>query len=160
MGPEVIVGLCMQRSVELLISVVGVLKTGGAYLPLEPGLAPHGLAYMNANAGARVVLTQKHLLGVVEEFAGEVICVDKEDERIRDLTRTSPKTSGEGRNVAYVIYTSGTSGEPKAAINTYEGIRNRLLWMQGAYGMTSKDVVCRRRRMGSMFPCGSYCGRY
>src|SRR5215213_10163987 len=144
-GPESLVGILMERSVELVVSLLGVLKAGAAYVPLDPGYPAERLAYMVGDAGASVVLTQERLRAVLPQSpAATVISVDREWAEI-GRERGADEASGVApENLVYVIYTSGSTGQPKGAMNTHAAVRNRLLWMQLAYGLSGADVVLQK----------------
>ncbi|HLL48423.1 MAG TPA: amino acid adenylation domain-containing protein, partial [Longimicrobiaceae bacterium] len=140
-GPETRVGVCAERSAELVVALLGALKAGGAYVPLDPGYPAERLAYMLADSGVPVLLTQTHLQERLPQFAGEVVLLDASpDER----TRYSVLRTSSPENLAYVIYTSGSTGRPKGAMNAHRGVVNRLLWMQAQYGLTCDDVVLQK----------------
>jgi amino acid adenylation domain-containing protein/thioester reductase-like protein len=143
-GPEVCVGVCMERSLELVIALLGVLKAGGAYLPLDPISPRERLEYMLGNAQAPVLLTQERLLSAVPAEPARVICVDAMPTAGDDTDQANPSSGAGPKHLAYVIYTSGSTGQPKGVMNTHEGIRNRLLWMQEAYGLTPADRVLQK----------------
>jgi amino acid adenylation domain-containing protein len=143
-APESVVGVCLDRSPELVVALLAVLKAGGAYLPLDPGYPPERLEFMVRNAGVRVVLTAAdYRPGVVARLPGcEYLTVDQST-----LARHGALTPVSGvhpANLAYVIYTSGSTGEPKGAMNTHRGICNRLLWMQQAYRLTPHDRILQK----------------
>jgi amino acid adenylation domain-containing protein len=143
-GPESVVGVCLDRSPELVVALLAVLKAGGAYLPLDPGHPPERLEFMARNAGIRVVLTGAERGSAVVDrlFGCECLPVDQST-----LTRDdalTPVTVVQPTNLAYVIYTSGSTGDPKGAMNTHRAICNRLLWMQQAYGLRPHDRVLQK----------------
>jgi amino acid adenylation domain-containing protein len=130
-GPDGIVAVCMERSVELVVALLGVLKAGGAYLPLDPSYPRERLRFMLEDSQPVVLLKQTDAICVEEVVSGK----GAKEQRERSV---SPK------NLAYVIYTSGSTGKPKGAMNTHEGIVNRLLWMQDRYQLTSSDCVLQK----------------
>ncbi|WP_257450671.1 non-ribosomal peptide synthase/polyketide synthase, partial [Archangium lipolyticum] len=139
-GPEVRVALCMERSVELVVALVGVLKAGGAYVPLDPTLPPQRLSFLMEDCGARIVLTQQRHADKLPRENAEVLCLDTDWEALTSHhSQARPNVEVGGANLAYVIYTSGSTGQPKGAMNSHEGICNRLQWMQETYGLTSDD---------------------
>ena len=144
-GAEVRVGVLMERSVELVISLLGILKAGAAYVPLEPGYPRERLAYMMADAGVPVLLTQSRFAAQWATVVGvQVVSVDGERE---ELGRRGTGNLGVGlsdAHLAYVIYTSGSTGAPKGAMNTHGGIRNRLLWMQQQYELRGGERVLQK----------------
>jgi amino acid adenylation domain-containing protein len=112
-GPEVCVGLCVERSLEMVVGLLGVLKAGGAYVPLDAGYPTERLAYMLADAGVAVVLTQESLLEVLPLHWGQVVSLDGEWEQIGEQSEENLASGVAGENLAYVMYTSGSTGEPK-----------------------------------------------
>jgi amino acid adenylation domain-containing protein len=144
-GSETIVGVCMERSLEMVVALFGILKSGGAYLPLDPTYPQARLQHMLAEAGVRVVLAQQHLLDNISSYDGDVVCLDTQwAERMGHLSTDNPGHYPSVDNLAYAIFTSGSTGKPKAAMNAHRGIVNRLLWMQEAYQLTAADRVLQK----------------
>jgi amino acid adenylation domain-containing protein len=144
-GPEVPVAVCMHRSLEMVVALLGVLKAGGAYLPLDPDYPADRLSFTLDDAQAPVVLTQARLSGLLPPERGQILCLDREwESRIAPMPMTNPESGVCPENAAYLIYTSGSTGRPKGAINTHAGICNRLRWMQEAYGLNQTDCVLQK----------------
>jgi amino acid adenylation domain-containing protein len=144
-GPDVPVGIAVERSVEMIVGLYGILKAGGAYMPLDPSYPAERLAYMAQEAGVRIVLTQARLLDKLPEFAGRVVCLDRDwDDQMAGQSVETPVCNATMENLAYIIYTSGSTGRPKGVMNTHRGILNRLLWMQDQYGLTASDRVLQK----------------
>jgi amino acid adenylation domain-containing protein len=143
-GPETIVGICLERSLEMIVSLLGVLKAGAAYLPLDPDYPPERLSFMLADAAVPVLLTATHLKERLALEAAAVICLDTEWEKIAEHSSENAVTNVSGENLAYVIYTSGSTGKPKGAMNSHTAIYNRLCWMQEAYRLTPADHVLQK----------------
>src|SRR5207249_7775643 len=104
-GPEVLVGVCMERSLEMVVALLGILKAGGAYVPLDPAYPQDRVAFMVQDAQVSVLLTQQRLVERLPRHSANVICLDTDWEVIaqeRDDDLSSQTTSG---NLAYVIYT-------------------------------------------------------
>ncbi|MEV0002879.1 amino acid adenylation domain-containing protein [Micromonospora sp. NPDC050980] len=142
-GPETLVGVCAERSVELVAGLLGVLKAGGAYLPLDPEYPADRLAFMVTDADAPVVLVQSHLRDVLPATAATAL--DLDDATVwADQPTTDPASLAGPEHLAYVIYTSGSTGRPKGVPNTHRGIVNRLDWMQKAYGLGADDAVLQK----------------
>jgi amino acid adenylation domain-containing protein len=141
---ESVVGLLMERSLEMVISLLAILKAGAAYLPLDPSYPRERLSFMMEDAGLTLLLTHEHLLDTLPEHEAEVICVDREWAGIALQSAENPASEVGAENAAYVIYTSGSTGQPKGAVNTHEGVCNRLLWMQDAYHLTEADRVLQK----------------
>ncbi len=143
-GAETLVGIMMERSVEMVVSLLAVLKAGGAYVPLDPEYPSARLQFMLADAGVRVLLTQERLTGTVASGEAQVVCVDSKWDEISEQSRANPASTVSAENLAYVIYTSGSTGQPKGAMNTHGAIANRLAWMQEAYDLQGDDVVLQK----------------
>jgi amino acid adenylation domain-containing protein/non-ribosomal peptide synthase protein (TIGR01720 family) len=112
-GPDTIVGLCVERSLELAVGILGVLKAGGAYLPLDPSYPAERLGFMIEDSGAPVLLTQSHLVAGLPSHRARVVCLDGESRPSGPaLSRALSMAAGPG-HLAYVIYTSGSTGRPK-----------------------------------------------
>ncbi|MGB8355654.1 MAG: amino acid adenylation domain-containing protein, partial [Chthoniobacteraceae bacterium] len=139
-GPEILVAICVERSLEMVIGLLAVLKAGGAYVPLDPGYPQERLAFMLSDAKAPVLLAQSHLSSRLPQHSADVIFLDQ----FEGETSKNPVSGVNAENLAYVIYTSGSTGKPKGAMNTHRGICNRLLWMQDAYGLTGMDNVLQK----------------
>jgi natural product biosynthesis luciferase-like monooxygenase protein len=131
-GPEVLVGICVERSVEMVVGLLGILKSGGAYVPLDPVYPQERLAHMMADSRMPVLLTQEHLLSRLPEYEGRVVCVDAMDWQAED-TRTIQKRA-RPENPAYVIYTSGSTGKPKGVVLMHRNVVNFFAGMDKILG--------------------------
>ncbi|HEX7022003.1 MAG TPA: amino acid adenylation domain-containing protein, partial [Trueperaceae bacterium] len=144
-GPDVVVGVMMERSPLLVVALLAVLKAGGAYLPLDPDYPRERLSFMLEDAGAPVVLSQASLSGRLAGAAAHILCLGggpNEDGPTGD--ESTERVPGSAGDLAYVIYTSGSTGTPKGVMNHHRGIVNRLLWMQDEYGLGQGDVVMQK----------------
>ncbi|XYI03830.1 non-ribosomal peptide synthase/polyketide synthase [Sorangium sp. So ce1128] len=138
-GPDTLVGLCVERSFEALVGALGVLKAGGAYVAMDPAHPSERLAFMAADAGVRVLLTASRLLPRLPELQAEVIPLDapppellaQSEERLRGI-------AGPG-HLAYVIYTSGSTGRPKGVLIEHRSLANLAAWHVATYGVTPAD---------------------
>ena len=139
---EVVVGLCLERSIEMVVGVLGVLKAGGAYLPLDPGYPLERLSFMLQETGVPLLLTQERLLDQLPGHWGEVLCLDTEW-AAREGAYEGENLGSEVRaeNLAYVIYTSGSTGRPKGVSVTHHGLRNLARAQQRAFGLSPGDRV-------------------
>jgi amino acid adenylation domain-containing protein len=126
-GPEARVGLLLERSVEMMVVLLGVMKAGGAYLPLDPAYPVERLEWMLKDAGASVLLTHRGLRGHLGDFAGEVVEVEDEWAQIAGESEQAPVDLVCGENLAHVLYTSGTTGRPKGVAVLHRGVV-RLVW--------------------------------
>src|SRR5439155_9487139 len=143
-GPEVLVGLCAERSLEMVIGLLGILKAGAAYVPLDPAYPPERLAFMLEDAQVSVLLTQEQLLSRLPTSEARVLCLDADWATIATEKAENPINSATAENLAYVIYTSGSTGRPKGAMISHRSICNRLLWMQDTYQLTMADRVLQK----------------
>jgi len=123
-GPEVLVGIFTNRSIEMLVGLLAVLKAGGAYLPLDPEYPPERIRFMIEDSQARVVLTQNSLLHRLPDTAAQTICLDAD--RLLFSTEGSKSLQAQAMpdNLAYVIYTSGSTGRPKGVLVAHRGVTN------------------------------------
>ena len=112
-GPEVLVGLCMERSLEMVVSILGILKAGGAYVPLDPTYPQDRLAFMLEDAKVPILLTQQRLAIEMFRNTARTICLDSDWERIDQECDQNLNSGATPENLAYIIYTSGSSGRPK-----------------------------------------------
>ena len=142
--PEVSVGICVERSLEMVVGLLGILKAGAAYVPLDPAYPKQRLTFMLNNSNMPVLLTQQRLLNILPEHQASVICLDIAGETLGAESRDNPQSHVTPANLAYVIYTSGSTGTPKGVMISHEAIANRLLWMQNAFPLTAEDVVLQK----------------
>lgn len=143
-GPDALVGVCAQRSLEMVISLYAILKAGGAYVPIEPTYPEKRIEFLFADAKVKYVLTQDKFKDLVSRSSSDFICVDRDWSRIEKMKSFNPEIFVTKNNLAYMIYTSGSTGAPKGAMNTHAGICNRLLWMQQAYQLKEDDVILQK----------------
>jgi amino acid adenylation domain-containing protein len=142
-SPEALVGVAMERSLELVVALLGTLEAGAAYLPLDPEYPPDRLAFMLADARPAVLLTQERLRERLPQTGVPALCLEPAADGLGGAG--FPPAAGLGdRSLAYVIYTSGSTGRPKGAGVPHRGIRNRLLWMQDAYRLGPGDTVLQK----------------
>ncbi|MCY1078719.1 non-ribosomal peptide synthetase [Archangium lansingense] len=120
------VGLCVERSLDMVVGMLGVLKAGGAFVPLDPGLPPERLAYMLENSGARLVITQERLKAVLPGGVS-TLCLDTAWGTLQAQPTTRPATAASADTLAYVIYTSGSTGRPKGTLLAHRGLCNTAL---------------------------------
>src|SRR5262245_19613560 len=142
-GADMIVGVLMERAPEMVIALLGVLKSGAAFLPLDPAFPAERILFMASTAGAQTILTKQRSARLVEEKGLCVVCLDPASAWTGDAERINPPAIVPV-NLAYVIYTSGSTGEPKGAMNTHGAILNRLLWMEREYLLDGSDCVLQK----------------
>ena len=148
-GPEVLVGLCVERSLEMLVGILGILKAGGAYVPLDPTYPQERLAFMLEDTGAPVLLTQHRLLPRLPTHAARVLCLDTEWSEVAQESATTPEHETRPASTAYVIYTSGSTGRSKGVQVSHENVA-RLFAATRA--LLESDDVVRRLRIAGVEP--------
>jgi len=146
-GPDVLVGIAMERSVEMVVSILSVLKAGGAYVPLDPEYPAERLSYMVQDSGIQLLLTQRSLVDCVPgRQALTMLQVDATD--FRGEPETDPQVALHVENLAYVIYTSGSTGKPKGAAIRHSALHSCMVWMQNTYALTRADTVLHKAPFG------------
>ncbi len=143
-SPGTVVAVCAQRCAELVVALLGTLKAGGAYMPLDPGYPEQRLAFMLEDAAAPVVLATAAAARKLPATGAEIISLDDPAE----WTGPGRGTPAGVDDIAYVIYTSGSTGRPKGVLNAHRGIHNRLDWMQRTYRLGADDVVLQKTPTG------------
>ncbi|MDC7824866.1 amino acid adenylation domain-containing protein [Pseudomonas sp. BLCC-B13] len=138
-----LVGISLERSLELVIGLHAIVRAGGAYVPLDPEYPLERLAYLLEDSGVDLLLSHSALVERLPLPAGlKALGLDREDCSAEQVT--PPAVSLQGNDLAYVIYTSGSTGKPKGAGNSHEALANRILWMQEAYQLGAGDVVLQK----------------
>ncbi|MHB8790244.1 MAG: non-ribosomal peptide synthetase [Desulfobulbaceae bacterium] len=143
-GPEHIVGVLMERSLEMVIALYAIIKAGGAYIPLDPDLPQQRLSFMLNETKVKIILSQQRLRGKIPAFDGTTFNVDTEGSAITDYPRDNPANEATPDNLVYVIYTSGSTGNPKGVMIEHRGLSNRLTWMQETYKLEPGDRVLQK----------------
>ncbi|BAZ13567.1 amino acid adenylation domain protein [Calothrix sp. NIES-4071] len=138
--PEVLVGICVERSLEMVVGLLGILKAGAAYLPLDPGYPQERLELILSDSQAPVLLTDNEKLFALDEHR-KVVCLRTHQEKIASYSKENPAPSATAKNLAYVIYTSGSTGKPKGVEIHHSGVVNFLKSMQHQPGITASDVL-------------------
>ncbi len=126
-GPEVMVGMCLERGVDAIVAMLAILKAGGAYVPLDPEYPRRRLEYMLQDTRTDVLLTVEHLAGLFPEFGGHVVRLDGDAARIADQSDTDVCGAARADSLAYVMYTSGSTGQPKGACIVHRGVVRLVL---------------------------------
>src|SRR3989440_8061723 len=143
-GPEVLVGVCLERSLDLVVALLAILKAGGAYVPLDPTYPAERLAYMIQDAQLPLLLTQERLRDRLPQEGRQLFCLDSDWQASASWPEEDPVSSVQPDNLAYMIYTSGSTGRPKGVMNIHRGLCNRLFWMQQTYQLTPADRVLQK----------------
>ena len=142
-GAESPVAVFMERSVEMVAALYGVLKAGAAYVPVDPEYPEGRVAYMLEDSASALALTLDRLASRLPEGI-EAVALDRPG-ALEGFSADRPASPDVGTDrMAYVIYTSGSTGRPKGAMNAHRGVVNRILWMQDAFGLTADDAVLQK----------------
>jgi amino acid adenylation domain-containing protein len=142
-GPESVVAVLAERSIEMVVAILGTLKAGAAYLPLDPAYPTERLAFLLADSGAAALLLQQRWRSRVPDRAPPALALDGEPGGAGG-DDTHPPCRGLPGGAAYVLYTSGSTGRPKGVVNTHAGICNRLLWAQDAFRLGAADRLLQK----------------
>lgn len=137
-GPDVLVGICVERGLDMFIGILGILKAGGAYLPLDPSFPHDRLAIMIEDADPKIVLTQHTLQESLPSYDYQSICLDSVDMNVEE---EMPLLPVEQPNLAYLIYTSGSTGKPKGVQIPHRAVVNLLISMRNLLGITKADTL-------------------
>jgi len=137
-GPDVLVGIMLERSLQMVVALLGVLKAGGAYVPMDPRYPSERLRYMMRDAGVALTITEERWVASVE---GRMLRLDRETEVITTESQANLASGVSPENLAYVIYTSGSTGQPKGTMVSHRGLCNLSDAQIETYGLTNNDRV-------------------
>ncbi|MEH2088584.1 amino acid adenylation domain-containing protein [Nostoc sp.] len=146
--PEVIVGVCMKRSPEMLIALLAILKAGGAYVPLDPAYPQERLSFMVEDSQTKVLLTQSHLVELFAKSNVHIVCIDRDSQLLSQQSRENLFSEVKSNNLAYVIYTSGSTGVPKGVAIAHESCVAFLTWSREVFtdddlaGVLASTSIC------------------
>ena len=148
-GPDVVVAVCVERSLDLVIAVLGVLEAGGAYVAVDPRYPSQRIAYMLEDSGAAVVLAQSRTLSRVQGAGRQTICVDDWMLENEPGETSLDHDAGGGdvvgpAHLAYLLYTSGSTGRPKGVMVSHRAICNHMAWMLSVFPLGPDDRVLQR----------------
>jgi amino acid adenylation domain-containing protein len=147
-GPDAVVAISVDRSIEMAVAVLGVLKAGGAYAPIDPSYPPDRVAFMLSDAATSVLLTKQTLVSRLPSHDGHTICLDSDWETIAAGGDRGPIATGvAAENLAYVIYTSGSTGQPKGVAMGHRALVNLLAWQRGS---ASQPAAARTLQFASL----------
>ncbi|MDO5977225.1 non-ribosomal peptide synthetase/type I polyketide synthase, partial [Flavivirga jejuensis] len=142
---EDLVGICIDRSLEMIIGVLGILKAGGGYVPIDPDYPLDRIDYMMEDAGISLLISSDNRGSVFDDKKGlSTILLDRDWDIIGKESARKMKRLSQPEGLAYVIYTSGSTGRPKGVMNEHRGVVNRLLWTQSHYQLTAEDIILQK----------------
>jgi amino acid adenylation domain-containing protein len=134
-GPNVLVGVCLERSPQMVVALLAAWKAGGAYVPLDPTYPRERLAFMLEDAQPLVLLTEKKCLPLLVASSDKVVCLDTDWPMLSQESSDNPAPIADSSDLAYVMYTSGSTGRPKGAMIVHRGLVNYLWWAIRTYGV-------------------------
>lgn len=140
-GPEVLVGVYMERTLDAIIALMAIFKAGGAYLPLDPDYPEERLAFIIEDSNVSVILSKSQLIESLPEDTVRIICMDSDREKIAQQSDENLFSRTTMDNLAYVIYTSGSTGKPKGVLISHDSIANHCYSMKNFYELTENDCV-------------------
>lgn len=140
-GPDMVVGIFLRKSPDILVAILGTLKAGAAYLPLDPSFPLERLQFMLEDASVPVVITLDCMLDNLPTHWGQVVCMDSEWNSISRENSSNPTTQVTPSNLAYVIYTSGTTGKPKGVMVEHRSVANLACWQRQAFNINSESRI-------------------
>jgi amino acid adenylation domain-containing protein len=138
-GSEVLVGICVERSLEMVVGLLGILKAGGAYVSLDPAYPPERLAFMLEDSCMPVLLTKAQQLEKLPLYQTRLIYLDKDWKEIALQSEENPTSEVTPDNLVYAIYTSGSTGNPKGVLVEHRGLLNLVFWHQRTFAVSPKD---------------------
>ena len=139
--PEVLVGICLERSLDMVVGLLAILKAGGAYLPLDASYPQDRLTYLIENAQPQLLLTQASCQDCLPDVGIPIFCLDRDRSTITQQPKTRPNVTLSPENLAYVLYTSGSTGQPKGVEIPHRALTNFLTAMGNRPGLTGQDTL-------------------
>jgi amino acid adenylation domain-containing protein len=138
-GPDTLVGLCMERSIDMVVGLLGILKAGAAYVPLDPAYPPERLTFMLKDANLSLIVTSQLLAAQFALQEIKIVCLDADAAQLAEQSTANPISEIVATDLAYVIYTSGSTGQPKGVQITHANLLNLVDWHQRTFAVTSSD---------------------
>ncbi|CAD5920814.1 Dimodular nonribosomal peptide synthase [Planktothrix agardhii] len=138
--PDTLVGICVERSLEMIIGILGILKAGAAYLPLDPEYPQERLSFMLEDSQVKVLVTQAKLVESIPEHQAQLVCLDTDWEKIAQNITSNPENKSEPENLTYIIYTSGSTGKPKGVLVNHANVVRLFAATDSWYHFNCQDV--------------------
>lgn len=140
-APEVLIGLLFERSWEMVVALLGVLKSGAAYLPLDPTYPPERLGFVMEDAGIELLITQRRFVADLPALKVAAVCLDEISTALGTYEEQNPDCQTSPNNLAYVIYTSGSTGKPKGAMIPHRAVVSHNFAVAARYNLSANDRV-------------------
>lgn len=137
--PDMLIGICVERSFDLIIGILGILKSGAAYLPISPETPAERIRYMLEDSSSQIIITQEKFLPLVPQDKTAVLIADSEKK-----SAENPRQICSPYNLVYVIYTSGSTGTPKGVMIEHHSVVSRISWLQNTFPITTPDVILQK----------------
>jgi amino acid adenylation domain-containing protein len=141
---ETLVALCLERTVDMVVGILAILKTGGVYIPLDPSYPVERLNFMLSDSQASVLISHQEILEKLSLFSAKTVCLDIHKDQIAQESPENLINISSSDNLAYIIYTSGSTGTPKGVLGTHRGTVNGLHWLWKTYPFTPEEVCCQK----------------
>ena len=138
------VGICMERSFDMILTIVSVLKLGAAYVPLDPTYPKDRLNYMINDSNTPFIIIQERFSSLLQEAKAQILNIEEINNKSQEESESFERFFVDKDDIAYMIYTSGSTGKPKGVTNTHKGIVNRLLWMKEKFEITTEDKILQK----------------
>ncbi|MFN6461434.1 MAG: non-ribosomal peptide synthetase [Nostoc sp. DedVER02] len=139
--PDVLVGICVERSIEMVVGLLAIMKAGGAYMPLDPAYPQERLAFTLADSQVSVLLAHRHLVNDLPSHSAQVVCIDTDSIAFADYSPENVVSNAIAEDLAYVIYTSGSTGKPKGVQIPHRAVVNFLSTMRQTPGLAKEDIL-------------------
>ncbi|MDZ8085081.1 MAG: amino acid adenylation domain-containing protein [Nostoc sp. DedQUE12b] len=141
---DTLVALCLERSIDMVVGIIAILKTGGAYIPLDPSYPVERLNFMLSDSQASLLISNQEILEKLSLSSGKIVCLDIHKDEIAQESLENPIHISPFDNLAYIIYTSGSTGIPKGVLGTHRGTVNGLHWLWKTYPFSEGEVCCQK----------------
>ncbi|WP_075186283.1 hybrid non-ribosomal peptide synthetase/type I polyketide synthase [Teredinibacter haidensis] len=142
-----LVGICIDRSIEMVVGLLGILKSGGAYVPFDPDYPISRLVFMATDSCISIMVTESKYESLIPDLTIHALLLGNSTETFSRQPGTNPTINSRPTDLAYMIYTSGSTGKPKGAMISHRAIINRLIWMQVEYNISESDRILQKTPM-------------